>query len=512
MTQLLSAVLLACSLQLARAATPIQLSISPPSNASAPIRKSFVSFSIEFSSFPDFAGNNSHPNNFSYNLLNNLDGLQGSKPIIRVGGNTQDYATVNASQEAALIGSYDFNKSKDYPTTISIGPAYFESYNTWPGYEYIHGLNMGKNGTIGYQTLVQSIPLICKALPVDKLATSPTTELERICYVAEYIEKTRLIRDTVKLNCPEVIESGKLRYYSPSFAGTSNSLNIIKTFQVGLDEDGGIAFIDSHNYMGGATQPGVTLQKTLMNHTAVVLNVNKHLNESTLLKSLAGIDLPYLLGETNSLYNQGAPALSNSFGAALWGVDFNLYCAATGIARVHMHQGNNYRYAAWQPVDTANETIGTKAPYYGNVMVASFLGNLTAGNVSVANIDLGNTIYESAYAAYVDDRLERIALIHMQEYNYTVGGPNAGRQKAAFTLRLPVNSGVSAVDVSRLIANGSNAITGVTFGGVSYNYELNVGRPVKLANTTAVETIKPEDGSIEIDLPWSSAVILQLKY
>jgi hypothetical protein len=525
----LSAMLLSGSLRLARAATPIQLSISPPSNASAPIRESFVSFSIEFSSFPDFAGNNSHPNGFSYNLLNNLDELQGSKPIIRVGGNTQDYATVNASQEAALIGSFDFNRSKDYPTTISIGPAYFESYNTWPGYEYIHGLNMGKNGTVGYQTLVQSIPLICKALPVDKLAywtlgnepdlfkTSAQGPVRppswnESAYVAEYIEKTRLIRDTVKLNCPEVIESGKLRYYSPSFAGTSNSLNIIKTFQAGLDEDGEIAFIDSHNYMGGATQPGVTLQKTLMNHTAVVLNVNKHLNESALLKSLAGIDLPYLLGETNSLYNQGAPALSNSFGAALWGVDFNLYCAATGIARVHMHQGNNYRYAAWQPVETANETIGTKAPYYGNIMVASFLGDLSAGNVSVANIDLGNTIYESAYAAYVDDRLERVALIHMQEYNYTVGGQNAERQKAVFTLQLPQDSGVSAVEVSRLFANGSNAITGITFGGVSYNYELNEGKPVKMANTTAVEVIKPEGGSIEVDLPWSSAVILQLKY
>lgn len=317
----------------------------------------------------------------------------------------------------------------------------------------------------------------------------------------------------MQLNCPEVIESGKLKYYSPSFAGTSNSLNLIKTFQAGLDKDSEIAFIDSHNYMGGATQPGVTLQKTLMNHTAVVLNVNRHLNESTLLKQGQDIDLPYLLGETNSLYNQGAPALSNSFGAALWGVDFNLYCAATGIARVHMHQGTNYRYAAWQPIKTANETIGTKAPFYGSIMVASFLGDLVSGNVSVANIDLGDTLYETAYAVYVDDRLERVALIQMKEYNYTDGVETNERPEEVFSLQLPQNAGVQEVAVTRLMANGSNAITGVTYGGLSYNYELNEGLPVKMNNVTAMETLAVSDGGVIMArVPWSSAAILQLKY
>jgi hypothetical protein len=95
-----------------------------------------------------------------------------------------------------------------------------------------------------------------------------------------------------------------------------------------------------------------------MNHTSTVISVNKHLNESSLL---AYTGRRYILGETNSLYHQGAPGLSNSFGAALWGVDFNLYCAATGIARVHMHQGTNYRYQSWQPIETDLASKGTKA-------------------------------------------------------------------------------------------------------------------------------------------------------
>ena len=82
----------------------------------------------------------------------------------------RDYASFNASQQAPLIGSFNFNRSRDYPTTISIGPAYFDSYSTWPNITYIHGFNMGKNGTIGYETLVGTVPLVCKALSNGKLA------------------------------------------------------------------------------------------------------------------------------------------------------------------------------------------------------------------------------------------------------------------------------------------------------------------------------------------------------
>jgi len=62
---------------------------STPEGASDAIPEAFVSYSIEFSSFPDFAGNKSSPNEFSNSLLENLKEIQGTKPYIRVGGNTQ---------------------------------------------------------------------------------------------------------------------------------------------------------------------------------------------------------------------------------------------------------------------------------------------------------------------------------------------------------------------------------------------------------------------------------------
>lgn len=264
-----------------------------------------------------------------------------------------------------------------------------------------------------------------------------------------------------------------------------------------------------------------------MNHTSTVLSVAKHLNESNILRA-SGSQLPYILGETNSLYNEGAPGLSNSFGAALWGVDFNLYCAATGIKRVHMHQGTNYRYASWQPVQTVNESLGTKAPYYGNVMVATFLGDLNAGkNVTIGDIELGGepSIYHSAYAAYVDGRLKRIAVIQMRAYNYTTTDTEqSARPNESFSFHLPSSTGggegeeesssaVKGIRVQRLLANGSDAITGITFDGSSYNYELDAGRPVLLNNVTRGEVLQvDEEGVVTVDVPWSSAAILSLDW
>jgi hypothetical protein len=61
----------------------------PPITASSFLPAAFVSFSIEFASFPDYGGNLSHPNLYSDNLLNNIATYQGDKPYIRVGGDTQ---------------------------------------------------------------------------------------------------------------------------------------------------------------------------------------------------------------------------------------------------------------------------------------------------------------------------------------------------------------------------------------------------------------------------------------
>ncbi len=98
------------------------------------------------------------------------------------------------------------------------------------------------------------------------------------------------------------------------------------------------------SYISGAATPGVTLQGTLLNHAVTKRSVDTRVADyNTILSESSEPVPPLIFGETNSLYNQGRPGLSNTFGAALWGVDFNLYSASVGFKRVHMHMGTNYR-------------------------------------------------------------------------------------------------------------------------------------------------------------------------
>lgn len=81
-----------------------------------------------------------------------------------------------------------------------------------------------------------------------------------------------------------------------------------------------------------------------MSHSRTKQSVDAHVVEYNRIKKVQnGQTAPLIFGETNSLYNQGRPGLSNTFGAALWGINFNLYSASVGFKRVHMHQGTNYR-------------------------------------------------------------------------------------------------------------------------------------------------------------------------
>lgn len=128
---------------------------------------------------------------------------------------------------------------------------------------FLHGFNLAKNGTVGYDTLIGTVPLACKALGNGKLAywqlgnepdlykTSSQGPVRpswwnETDYVQEWLNKTRIMKQLVQENCPEVVAQGKFKFYAPSFGGAGNSLNLIRTWNAGLDADNDIAFIDSH--------------------------------------------------------------------------------------------------------------------------------------------------------------------------------------------------------------------------------------------------------------------------
>lgn len=273
----------------------------------------------------------------------------------------RDIAIFDASQKTGLIGVIRPNISADYPTIITIGPSFFDSYKTMPkGTRYTHGFNLGANSSASRAATFASAAYACKAIGenLDYWEYGNEPDLFHASgyrplnysdadYVAEWLNGTSQIDQVVKSACPSLKGT---KFMAPSMAGVGangyNTLDPVKVFQDDLNADNNIGIISSHNYMGVSTFPGITLQGTLMNHTNVIAKAEAQVNVSRNIAALGG-DLapkvPFILGEHNSLARQGRPGLSNTFGAALWGVDWNLYLASQNISRSHMHQGTNYR-------------------------------------------------------------------------------------------------------------------------------------------------------------------------
>lgn len=158
-------------------------------------------------------------------------------------------------------------RSADYPTTVYIGPSYFESYNTWKDVKFCHGFNLGlgANRSSGWQTLLDTVPLACKALGGGKLQLwaygnepnlYPTSAQgpvrppawDESAYVSEWLNGTRHITALLEEHCPELADKDRYGYMAPSFAGVSDRLGADVAWTAGLDDDKNINLFSIHKY------------------------------------------------------------------------------------------------------------------------------------------------------------------------------------------------------------------------------------------------------------------------
>lgn len=132
--------------------------------------------------------------------------------------------------------------------------------------------------------------------------------------------------------------------------------------------------------------------------------------------------------------------------------------------------------------------------------------------ISVAHISLP-TPRAAAYAAYHNSTLARLLVLNLEAHNSTVNGtggipdPTApARPLFRYAFAVPGLHG--SARVQRLFANGSDAISGITWDGWSYNQELADGRPVRLRNVTVGERVEVREGVVEVEVPASQAVLV----
>lgn len=176
----------------------------------------------------------------------------------------RDYATFDPNLKSATNGTYT-SVSTDYPRILSIGPSFFESYQTWPDVQFIHGFNLAKNDSAAFTNIRTSISYACDALAKNKLLAwemgnepdlyktsaqgivRPASWSE-VDYVKEWAARIAVVKDELKQKCgDEWVNSQKFKWITPSFAGTKNSLDALKAWNAGLDTNSGnIAQFSSH--------------------------------------------------------------------------------------------------------------------------------------------------------------------------------------------------------------------------------------------------------------------------
>jgi len=195
-----------------------------------------------------------------------------------------------------------------------------------------------------------------------------------------------------------------------------------------------------------------------LNHTSPVALCAPYLNSSAIAQAAGK---PFLMFETNSASCGGFPGISDSFGGALWALDYGLQMAYSNFSGAMLHVGgqnvfynpftapptNVSRYYEW--------TVG--AVYYSALISAEVFGKTNTSQI----IDLhGNSdsIYTPQYAIYENGAIARVAL-----FNYITDPTGASKYTA--TVSIAGGTVPSSVQVKYFLSDSVSTKNNITWAG-----------------------------------------------
>ncbi|KAG5642015.1 hypothetical protein DXG03_003787 [Asterophora parasitica] len=186
--------------------------------------------------------------------------------------------------------------------------------------------------------------------------------------------------------------------------------------------------------------------------------------------------------ETNTATCGGLPGLSDSFGAALWTIDYGLTMAAANFSGALLHVGGqDVYYNPFTPPPTNQSsfhqwTIG--AIYYSVLIVAEAFGK---SNVSQIVDTSNNGDFTSSYAIYDNGALARVALLNFMDD--PTGAHDVTGSISVTGGRVPPEVYVKYFEASSVSAKVNITWAGQTFGN---KFEVD-GRPKGDVNITRIQ-------------------------
>lgn len=379
----------------------------------------------------------------------------GSAGVIRIGGNTSDYASFAPTAPAIST-----------PKGTVVNSASLRELGTFleaTGWRLIWGLNLGGGG----EQLAVEESLAVAAAVKDKLlafeiGNEPDLFGRRAGHrpdpytYSDYLKEYRRYKTAIRAKLPAAPFAG------PDAAGATDWVT-----RFAADEGSDLKLL-THHYYRECAGPASTLDKLLHPDPKLAPELAK------LSAASEASRVPYRICETNSFCGGGKPGVSDTLGAALWVLDFMFRLASAGCAGVNIETGVNQLgfISSYSPIaadERGNDSA--KPEYYG--MLAFAQGG--RGQGIAIDCDAGD-INLTAYA--VIDRKQQLSV--------TMINKDTSRDA---DVTIATGGSFSHAELSRLSGPSLESKQGITLGHVA--------------------SVRSNGGRCEIHIPAGSAAILR---
>jgi len=273
--------------------------------------------------------------------------------LLRVGGNSVDRTSWRSSstgQARGMVGPADIDAL-----------ASFLRATRW---SVLYGVNLATNSPAG---AAEEARYVARSLGPHLYAFEIGNEPDAYAYnhlrppsysYRDFINEWSVFAAAVQQAAPWARLSG------PASAWHETSW----TVPFAKEEGRRIILLTQHYYRANGLSPQSTLALLLAGDPALP----KLLDPLRQASQAAGIRDGFRLTEANSFYDGGAPHVSNTFGSALWAIDFLFANARLGSSGVNFHGGGPS--AAYTPIaDDGLNVIDVRPEYYG-ILLVSLMG------------------------------------------------------------------------------------------------------------------------------------------
>ncbi len=432
-------------------------------NAMGLIPADFVGLGYEISSVA-IDGLLAASNRHYVNLVRTL----GTSGVIRIGGNTSDYASfAPQGREGSTPKGTVLNQS----SLRRFGAFLHET-----GWKLIWGLNLG--GRSGQNAVEEAVAV--SAICGDKLLAFEIGNEPDLffheghrqnaylydAYLAEYRNFKAAIRGRLP-NAP---------FAGPDAAGATNWVT-----RFAEDEGHDLKLLTHHYYREGAKSNST--METLLGRDP---KLEPMLDKLRLASTTSHV--PYRICEVNSFYGGGKPGISDRFAAALWVLDYMCMLAWAGAAGVNLETGINQLgfVSSYSPIaDNQRGTYSATPEYYG--MLA--FSQVASGQKIMAAYDPAG-LNLAAYACMPARNRIALTVINKDEHQDAV-------------VELQSNRNFHKADVMRLAAPWLESFDRVTLGGAAVD-AAGRWRP------TEVEAVNVKNSKCNLKVPAGSAAIMRM--